>query len=168
VVATQQAYAGVSTVMEPARLDQLVEDALRLDQSAITRSGVSVVRQFAEAPVVSLDKGRIVQILLNLISNARHAMDGMEGPRCMTLRVGVEGEGLQVSVSDEGEGIAAENLARVFSHGFTTRRGGHGFGLHSSAIAATAMGGTLTAHSDGPGRGAQFKLWLPLSGETAA
>jgi two-component system NtrC family sensor kinase len=60
-------------------------------------------------------------------------------------------------------GIAPENLTRIFSHGFTTRTDGHGFGLHSAALAAQQMGGRLTAQSDGPGRGATFTLELPVA-----
>ena len=72
---------------------------------------------------------------------------------------------VQVSVTDNGIGIAGENLTRIFSHGFTTKRDGHGFGLHSGALAAREMGGSLTAHSDGPGKGASFTLELPISKE---
>ncbi|UUZ70448.1 HAMP domain-containing histidine kinase [Polaromonas sp. P2-4] len=86
------------------------------------------------------------------------------GSRQITLRVGMVGDSsLQVCVKDEGEGIPAENLTRIFAHGFTTRSAGHGFGLHSCALAARQMGGTLTAHSDGPGLGATFTLQLPIS-----
>jgi signal transduction histidine kinase len=72
-------------------------------------------------------------------------------------------------VIDNGEGIAAENLTRIFAHGFTTKKDGHGFGLHSCVLAAREMGGSLLAASDGPGRGAAFTLVLPLqaSSETA-
>jgi len=59
-------------------------------------------------------------------------------------------------------GIPPENLTRIFAHGFTTRPGGHGFGLHSGALAAKDLGGSLSAHSDGPGRGAIFTLDLPV------
>lgn len=163
VVSTQQDYAGVSTVLESVRVHDLVEDALRLDQAALARAGVTVVRDFAEVPPVTLDQSQVVQILLNLISNARHAMENTEGERRMTLRVARDGETLQVSVRDEGEGIAADNLTRIFAHGFTTRAQGHGFGLHGSALAAGTMGGSLTAQSDGPGRGATFTLRLPLA-----
>jgi signal transduction histidine kinase len=166
VVATQQSYAGVSTVLEPVRLHELVEDALRLDQHALACAGVTVVREFGEVPRVPLDRAQIVQILVNLISNARHAMDGRDGLRRMTLRIGRDGGELQVSVSDEGVGIAGDDLTRIFSHGFTTRPGGHGFGLHGSSLAARAMGGSLTVHSEGPGRGATFTLRLPLNTES--
>ncbi|HYG35278.1 MAG TPA: ATP-binding protein [Clostridia bacterium] len=58
-------------------------------------------------------------------------------------------------------GISAENLSRICEHGFTTKKDGHGFGLHSGAIAAKELGGALTVHSDGPGKGATFSLELP-------
>jgi signal transduction histidine kinase len=162
VVATQQRYAGVSTVLEPVQLQEVVEDALRLHQSDMARAGVTVEREFSEVPVVPLDKARIVQILVNLFSNARHAMAQREGQRRMVVRVGQAGGELAVSVIDEGEGISRENLTRIFAHGFTTRRGGHGFGLHSSALVAVEMGGNLVAHSDGEGAGATFTLTLPM------
>ncbi len=168
VVATQQDYAGASTVLESASLPELVEDAVRLDQHALARAGVTVVREFENVPPAPLDRGQIVQILLNLVSNARHAMEHTDGARRLTLRVGCDREGLLVSVRDEGEGIPASNLTRIFSHGFTTRPQGHGFGLHGSALAAGAMGGALTAHSEGVGRGATFTLWLPLEAMAAA
>jgi two-component system, NtrC family, sensor kinase len=69
---------------------------------------------------------------------------------------------LRITVKDNGEGIAAENMTRIFTHGFTTKKDGHGFGLHGAAIAAREMEGSLTAASDGPGRGATFTLILPL------
>jgi signal transduction histidine kinase len=74
----------------------------------------------------------------------------------------VEDETLHISVKDDGEGIAPENMARLFTHGFTTRKDGHGFGLHSCALAALEMKGRLTVHSDGLGTGAVFTLELPL------
>jgi signal transduction histidine kinase len=70
---------------------------------------------------------------------------------------------IQISVIDNGAGISAEHSARIFEHGFTTRKDGHGFGLHSSALAAREMGGSLTAFSAGEFQGATFTLDLPLS-----
>jgi two-component system, NtrC family, sensor kinase len=121
-------------------------------------------------PVVRLDRARVLQILVNLISNASHALENAPGDaHQITLTVNaVAGSNLRVSVRDEGEGIPAQNLTRIFAHGFTTRKSGHGFGLHSCALAARQMGGTLTAHSDGPGRGATFTLELPIDGAEAS
>jgi len=69
---------------------------------------------------------------------------------------------LRFQVIDNGIGIAPENLTRIFAHGFTTRESGHGFGLHGAANLAAEMGGSLTAASDGLGRGSTFTLDLPL------
>jgi signal transduction histidine kinase len=74
---------------------------------------------------------------------------------------------LRISVIDNGIGIPAENRTRIFNHGFTTRKDGHGFGLHSGALAATEMGGSLSVHSDGPMTGAAFTLELPLAASGA-
>lgn len=167
VVSTQQSYARGTGVVEPVRLQDLMEDALRMHAGGLSRHEVTVVRQFAEVPVLALDKHRLLQILINLIGNAKQAMAGMAGrPQRLTLAcelaAGPAGQRLLIRVADEGEGIAPENLTRIFSHGFTTRRNGHGFGLHSSALAAREMGGSLSAHSDGPGQGAVFTLELPV------
>jgi signal transduction histidine kinase len=68
-----------------------------------------------------------------------------------------------IRVEDNGIGIPPENLTRIFSHGFTTRPDGHGFGLHIGAINAREMGGSLSVASEGTGRGATFTLILPMS-----
>lgn len=170
IVATQQSHAAAGNVVEPVLPSELAEDALRMQGTALARHQVTVVREYEEVPAVPLDRGRVLQILVNLISNAKAAMEGMgNGEHRMTVRVGRAGiDRLRFSVGDEGEGIPAENLTRIFSHGFTTRKGGHGFGLHSSALAARQMGGALSVHSDGPGRGATFVLELPLAPVPAA
>lgn len=166
IVATQQSYAGAASMKAPVQVRDLVEDALRMNAGALSRHEVTVVKDFAEVPVLPLDRHRVLQILVNLISNAKQAMDGGGCSHRMTLRLGVaelaNGRCLRICVEDEGEGIPKENLTRIFNHGFTTRPNGHGFGLHSCILAAREMGGSLSAHSDGPGRGAIFTLELPL------
>ncbi|HTD28747.1 MAG TPA: ATP-binding protein [Xanthomonadaceae bacterium] len=167
IVATQQSYAGAASVVEEVQVRELLEDALRMNAGALARHQVTVVREFAEVPLLMLDKSRVLQILVNLIGNAKQAMDGVtDHAHQLTLRVGVtdlaDRRSLRIRVEDEGEGIAPENLARLFVHGFTTRKNGHGFGLHSCALAAKEMGGTLTARSDGLGKGAAFTLELPI------
>lgn len=164
IVATQQSYAGASSMTEPLFIDELLEDALRMNAGALTRHHVTVVRDYGDVPQVMGDKHRLLLILVNLISNAKYAMSDLSNrPRTMTLAVKtVDDSFLQISVKDDGEGIAAENMTRIFAHGFTTRKEGHGFGLHSCALAAIEMNGHLSAHSDGPGKGALFTLQIPL------
>ena len=163
IVAMQQNYARASGVAERLPLGELVEDALMMNADATQRHNVKVVRDFAEVPAVLVEKHKVLQILVNLIRNAKYACDDTGRiDKQITLRVREAGGRVQVAVIDNGIGIPPENLTRIFSHGFTTRKEGHGFGLHSSAIAAKALGGTLTAFSEGPGRGAIFTLELPL------
>ncbi|HEY3754676.1 MAG TPA: ATP-binding protein [Opitutaceae bacterium] len=170
IVSMQQAYATMAGVTEPLSPASLVEDALRMNSAALVRHDVSVVREFGPAPLVAVERGKVLQILINLIRNAKYAIDdGANAERRMTLRILRQDEAtVRISVRDTGVGIPPENLTRIFSHGFTTRRGGHGFGLHSSALAAREMGGALNGGSDGPGKGAIFHLDLPVADNLAA
>ncbi|MGA0612670.1 DAHL domain-containing protein [Caldimonas sp. KR1-144] len=168
IVAAQQAHAGTASLVEAASVSDLVDDALRMSSASLTRHHVAVVKDLAEVPALLLDRQRLVQILVNLINNAKQAMgEVLDHPRQITLRTRLaehaDGRRLVLQVADVGEGISAENMKRIFSHGFTTRRNGHGFGLHSCILAAKEMGGTLRAHSNGPGHGATFTLELPVA-----
>ncbi|MFC5498482.1 ATP-binding protein [Caenimonas terrae] len=164
VIAAQQSHAGKPRFMEFVRLSDLVDDALRMNASALTRHKVEIVRNLAESPALPLDRNRLLQILVNLIDNAKQALRDAAGRTpCITLSAVLTPEhSLRITVADNGEGIAPENLALVFSHGFTTRSNGHGFGLHSCVLAAQEMGGSLTARSAGIGQGATFTLEVPI------
>lgn len=165
IVSTQQSYAGITTLAESLNINDLLEDALRMNSGALTRHRVKVIKDFSNVPDIMADKHRLLLILINLISNAKYAMCNMdERSRNMTIGVKfIDNTILRISVRDEGEGILTENMTRIFAHGFTTRKEGHGFGLHSCALAAIEMKGRLSAHSDGPGKGATFVLDLPLN-----
>jgi PAS domain S-box-containing protein len=169
IIWMQQSYASVAGVVEPLQLPEAIEDALKLSNNALLRHNVHVERQFAKTPPARAERHKVLQILVNLISNAKKAMDCKEpSQRRLTLRIeNTADETLLVKVIDNGIGIPAENLTKVFSHGFTTRKDGHGFGLHSSALAARQMGGSLQAASEGTGRGATFTLELPCWKDTA-
>ena len=164
IVAMQQNYGKVAGVIEELPVSGLVEDALRMDLGSMERHGVQVVREYDKVPAIHVDKHKVLQILVNLIRNAKHACDeGQPDNKRITLRVGLNGDNrVRISVMDNGVGIPRENLPQIFAHGFTTRKDGHGFGLHSGALAAKELGGTLLVQSEGPGRGAVFTLELPL------
>lgn len=167
IVAMQQSYATVLGVVETLEPASLFEDALRMNAAALSRHDVRVVREFLPSPLVSVEKGKVLQILTNVIRNAKYACDDGQqyGTKEKVVTVRVEpGPGtVRFIVRDTGIGIAPENLTRIFAHGFTTRAYGHGFGLHSSALAAREMKGTLTASSAGLGKGATFVLEIPAA-----
>src|ERR1041385_3546649 len=165
IVSMQQSYAKVSGVKEQVSPVQLVEDALHINGAALVRHDVRVVKEIENTPEVVTERHKVLQILVNLIRNAKYALDeGGRKDKLMTIRVNMANDKFaRIQVVDTGVGIKPENLTKIFSHGFTTRRNGHGFGLHSSALAAKELGGALEAHSDGPGTGAMFTLLLPLN-----
>ena len=165
IVAMQQNYAKVSGIIESLSIRNLVEDALQMHAAALARHGILVIREYQDVPVISMDKHKVLQILVNLIRNAKYAMDATaRRDKRLTISIRMNNENLvELSITDNGIGISEQNLTRIFSHGFTTKRDGHGFGLHSGAIAAKEMGGRLYARSEGPGKGATFILEMPLS-----
>jgi C4-dicarboxylate-specific signal transduction histidine kinase len=163
IVKLQQDYAKVPRMDEQVRLPELVEDALRINAAALGRHEVKVERHLASLPPVMTDRHKVLMILTNLISNAKYAMAGvLAEQRLLSVRLEPPVDGrIRIAIRDNGVGIAPEMLTRIFQHGFTMREEGHGFGLHSSALAAQQLGGSLTAHSDGLGHGATFTLELP-------
>lgn len=188
IVSMQQAYATMVGVVEPLDPEMLMEDALRINAGALARHQVQVTKDFQFVPPVLGEKAKILQILVNLIRNAKYACgDATRSDKTITLRIRVApasatassapdasdapGIGtlppaeprIQLIVEDNGVGIPPENLTRIFRHGFTTRKDGHGFGLHHGANAAREMKGALSVHSAGPGQGAAFILELPAS-----
>jgi PAS domain S-box-containing protein len=164
IVAMQQSYARRAGVTDMIDIRTLVEDSLRMNEGAFSRHGVTLVRDFQEVPEITVDKHKVLQILVNVIRNAKYACDeSSSADKRVTVRVRADPETMQVAVIDTGVGIPPENLERIFSHGFTTRKDGHGFGLHSCALAAKELGGSLQGESPGPGQGATFTLTLPLT-----
>ncbi len=165
IVTTQQSHARIIGIVEPLPLAPLIEDALLMNASGLEASGIVVERDFGDVPPAMVDRHKLLQIFTNLIRNAKDAIDAAKTTDrrlAIALRCR-DGRYVEAIFTDTGAGIPAENLTRIFSHGFTTREHGHGFGLHSAALAAQQMAGCLSAHSDGPGKGAAFTLELPLA-----
>jgi signal transduction histidine kinase len=163
IVSTQQSHAKSGGVTETLVLREIMEDALKV--SFDTHERFQVICELQGPQRVTVDRHKLLQILLNLMSNARHAVrdsDTKNGRITIRTRT-IDAERFVIEISDTGVGISSENLAKIFTHGFTTKKNGHGFGLHSSSCAALELGGTLTASSDGPGLGAQFRLELPTA-----
>jgi GAF domain-containing protein len=164
VVRTQLAYVGVSEAAELIHLEDLLENSLRMNTPALEPLRVRVLKEYAALPALLLQRSRVVQILANLISNAAWALGESEREeKWIRLKLETRGEQLlRITVGDNGVGIAPEDMGKLFRPGFTTRKDGHGFGLHGSILTAKAMGGSILVESEGPGRGALFTLELPL------
>ncbi len=161
IVAAQQTHARRGGVTEEVDVAELIDNSIGLIFAGNT--DITVNRDYAPIARVMLDRHKLLQILSNLLSNARRALrDSSSGRRILTVRVRSIEDSLEVDVEDSGVGISADVLKRLFEFGFTTKSDGHGFGLHASANLAKELGGDLGAHSEGRDRGARFTLRLPL------
>jgi C4-dicarboxylate-specific signal transduction histidine kinase len=166
IISLQQTFASAAaTLVETASVPDLIDDAVKINALSFERHKIRIVREYDEVPALPLQKHKVLQILINLLSNAKYALARAEGGPTLIIRIVDAGPGrVRVELQDNGMGIARENLTRIFQHGFTTRKDGHGFGLHSSALAAREMGGSLSAESEGEGKGATFALELCAEG----
>jgi PAS domain S-box-containing protein len=165
IVMAQQSHAKGGCMIQEVDPASLVDEAIQVNSESLQRHKIQVVRDFETIAPILTDKHQVLQILINLITNAKHAMVKPDVARTLTVhlqRSPADASRLLFRVRDTGVGIPVENLTQIFSHGFTTRSDGHGFGLHTSALAAKSMGGSLHAQSDGLGHGAEFILDLPV------
>lgn len=166
LVDSQQTYARRSELREPTSIAEQMDAALKISEQALADgSEIEIVRQYEELPQLALDKHKLLEILVNLCKNARQSMlrSKCPSPRLIVAVRRAGPDRVQIEITDNGEGIAAASLTKIFNHGFTTRKEGHGFGLHGAANSATEMAGKLTCRSDGPGCGAVFTLELPVA-----
>jgi sensor histidine kinase regulating citrate/malate metabolism len=166
VIMSQQDIARAGNIREPASSEDLMEQALLMALPEPEKYHIHVVREYSPVPTIMTDRHQVLQVLVNLITNAKNAMvEHTGGTRRLTLRISVFSDRMPFSrfeVVDTGGGIKQENLPKLFAQGFTTRKAGHGLGLHSAAIVAKNLGGALQAQSAGEGQGATFTLDLPL------
>jgi two-component system NtrC family sensor kinase len=165
LVDSQQTYARRSELREPALLSQVIDDALRISEQALPEARpAQILRRFDELPPLAIDRHKLLEVLVNLCKNARESMQRAQcASPVITARLRrIGADRISIEITDNGEGIPEDSLVRIFHHGFTTHRAGHGFGLHGAANSVTEMGGKLAAASDGPGRGATFTLELPV------
>ncbi|MGO9992280.1 MAG: PAS domain S-box protein [Steroidobacteraceae bacterium] len=161
IVTAQQASAKLGGSREPVDLKELAEAALLLQATELAH--IEVVRLYEDVPTITTDRHRVLQILLNFLSNARDAIHvTATSPGRIVVRLCRDGDHALFSIEDSGVGMSEELISRLWRFGFTTKQEGHGFGLHNSANAARAMGATIDAQSDGQGKGSRFVLRLPI------
>ncbi len=169
VIAAQQTYAGKGSLTEEYAIVDIIEDALMMQSGHIERYGITVIKNYNKMPKIPLQRVKLVHILINLINNATEAMyKASQEERKLIVSVDIENNGVYIRFKDSGQGIAKSNLKKVFSQGFTTRKNGHGFGLHSSANYMTEMQGEMWAESDGIGKGTTLTLKFLLDKNTVA
>jgi len=167
VISTQQTYARSGFHNEQLNLPELVEDALKIQNASLKKWGVKLNTQFADTPACTGQKSKLLQVITNLIKNAKEAMndnDQFNRPKEMLIETGMANDtAVYLKIKDNGCGINEEQLTKIFNHGFTTKKTGHGFGLHTCANAMTEMKGALKVDSKGIQKGACFTVTLPVN-----
>ncbi|HEC18159.1 MAG TPA: PAS domain S-box protein [Gammaproteobacteria bacterium] len=170
VINTQQAYAKTGFHSEQLNLPELIEDALKIQQASLKKWGVRLTKEYADTPPCTGQKSKLLQVITNLIKNAKEAMndnDQFNRPKELVIETGtLNNHAAYLKVKDNGCGISPDQLNKIFNHGFTTKESGHGFGLHSSANAMTEMHGSLKVDSDGVQKGACFTVTIPIEQST--
>ncbi|GIL17362.1 MAG: hypothetical protein BroJett040_11130 [Oligoflexia bacterium] len=164
IISVQQTQAKSLGVIEDVKPIDVLEDAIKINTRSIQNHHIELVKNITPTPSLLCDKHKLLQVLVNLISNAKDAVSNLPGKRLIQAHLYLDGHDTVVfEIVDNGVGIPKENLDKIFRHGFTTKQSGHGFGLHSGALAVEEMGGKLIALSDGENKGARFQIRLPLT-----
>ena len=166
IVATQTNIAEFTALIEKVFLSEIIDLALKLSSNEMIDKNIKIKKEFLEADVIEIDKGKLLQILVNLIQNAKESTlerKGNDSPEVTISVIDGDNNRLNIIVKDNGIGVAPENHTRIFGFGFTTKKQGHGFGLHSCALFAKEIGGDLQVISEGIGKGASFILTIPVN-----
>lgn len=172
IVSMQKDISGISGVKEEIALCEIVDLAIQMSCASSETKDIEIIKNYNYQGTIRVEKAKLLQILVNLIRNAKDAL--MALPENITKQITIyiikpnKESCVQITIKDNGVGIPTEFLTKIFSLGFTTKETGHGFGLHSSAIAATELNGELHAESGGENQGATFILTLPLAEKTCA
>ena len=169
IIQLQQSYSNTKGLIEPTSIADLIDDAIQINAEALSRNNIEVQREIADLPPIMLDRHKVLQIMTNLISNGVYALSkSNKDEKTLTIIVKeLENDFIQIDVRDNGIGISEENITRIFEHGFTTKKKGHGFGLHSTALSVNELNGSIKVHSDGVGKGAAFTIKLPFKKQEA-
>ena len=166
IIISHQTMSKSRGTSEALSVVELLDQAVELSFQPGDAKWLRIQRDYQSVPPVVIDRHQLLQILVNLLRNAKQAMQSQDGvDHQLTIRVEVRTENessVVITIRDTGMGIAPEHLGRMFTRGFTTKHHGNGIGLHSSMVKIHRMGGLLQAHSDGVGAGATLTLILPV------
>jgi signal transduction histidine kinase len=166
IISLQMRYAQLFGDVESVDLPGVVEDALTLLDDALQKNSTRIIRQFEPVPPVRIEKTKLIQIIVNLIKNGYEAMEKIPAEdRVLVLTIRRErkpADCLVLSVKDNGTGFAPDMQQKLFQFGYSTKAKGSGFGLHSCANYLIARNGSISAHSEGLNKGAEFVVRLAV------
>ncbi len=168
ILLTQQEFAIVGGASEHLDLKDVMENTLKIFSMLICKDSITLTQEYNDILKVWVDKAKLIHVLLNVLKNARESlMFGESNQTTKTINISIQAsknqQGMaEILISDNGAGIRSEDLKKLFNYGFTTKKTGHGFGLHSCALYISELGGMISVSSPGPGKGATFTILIPL------
>jgi tetratricopeptide (TPR) repeat protein len=163
IIAVQQSYAGVSGLVEKVALSNMMDDVLKMHSEMFRKYKIKITKKYSKTKPILIEKGKLIQVFVNLLKNAKESLETKnEKNRIITINISEDKQYQTVEITDNGTGIPKKNLTKIFSYGFSTKKEGKGFGLHTSALAMTEIKGKLILKSDGIGKGAKFIVKVPV------
>lgn len=167
LVMGQENLTRAERILEPVSLKDLLEQALTVSQSQIIKHQITIERNYETIPKLVIDKYLCLRILINLIHQAKVSMTQPgDGPHRLSMGLHLHQDQqttVHIRIQDTGCGIPPEQLTKIFSQELSEPFEDQDAGLHESALAAKNMGGSLTASSEGQGKGATYTLSLPAN-----
>lgn len=169
IVIMQKDLSGVSGIKEFLTIPEIIETAINICFVDASHGDIKINKIYETNESFLVDKTKLLQVVVNLLRNAK---DALNLSKILNKKIDIiikktDQHQVRITIKDNGMGIDPENLIRIFSFGYTTKKSGHGFGLHSSAIAIHEMDGEINVKSDGLGKGAEFNIFIPISPKDA-
>ncbi|MEX0769919.1 MAG: two-component regulator propeller domain-containing protein [Balneolaceae bacterium] len=163
VISAQQSHVGADIQADQTSLLEMIDNALTLLAGSIERHGIVIEKDLQATDPIVTQRSKLIHVLVNIFKNAKEAMaDYTTNEKNITIKTWQGESYVYLSVSDNGPGIKPEHLDKIFTHGFTTKKNGHGFGLHNTANSMNEMGGKIEVQSEGEGKGTTFILSFPV------
>ncbi|CAM2011144.1 sensor histidine kinase [Acanthopleuribacter pedis] len=166
IIFAQQALTENRDQLEDVGIHEMVEQVLILQEDSLRENHIHLVTDFEDRSTVRVHKTKFLRALGNLIKNAwestimRNAAE--KEVRIHTFQT--DPAWVRLEISDNGTGIPPEDITRVFHQGYSTKPHGHGFSLHYCGNVISEMKGRITVQSRGEGKGATFRVDLPVVG----
>ena len=172
IIASHQTMAKSAGQAEQISLVDVLSHAMELSFQPGDEKWITICPDYQQVPTVLVDQHQLLQILVNLLRNAKQAMrQQVQDSHDLNISVKYQDDdeaSVVMTIQDSGIGIAPEHLSKIFTRGFTTKTDGNGIGLHSSILAIQNMGGSMQVQSEGVGRGATFTLTFPVQKESVS
>lgn len=161
IITTQQAVVKVDSLEQIISIDELLDEILLLSGISNNKE-ITIHKEYGPIKPAMIDRIKLFQVLNNVISNGKDALKESTNPnKILSIKTSLENGQIVFEISDTGSGIDSANLKKIFNFGFTTKKNGHGFGLHASALTVNQLGGEISVKSGGLNQGAIFIIRIP-------